>query len=270
MNTVQSRRSSQVVAIAAAVSLGVVVAGQAEAALLSHVTDEVVQNGAVWDYSFTVFNDDIGPGGGEWIVNDSQARGDGRHIIIDWELPWFDDMGITDIRSPDGWRWAIETIGTSNASTGWDGVAAWQDPNDPWYRLLDGANNPIFSATQVLHWYCDNPMDGDGGIFCVTGEGEDGNGSWGSAIDPGEWLSGFGFVADYDAVQAPYQTSWMTREVNTGDPAFPGAGGVTVGSPNALGTVTVPEPGSIALMSLGLMGLAGAGYRRRRSQDKQQ
>lgn len=253
---IQPKRSALALAVVAVVGVGAMVSTtSAEAALLSHVTDAVSGSGSSWNYEFTVFNDDIPSNGG-----------DNTHLIIDWELPYFDDMGITNILSPNGWNWEIETIGVVNSATGWDGVAAWQDPNDPWYQLLDGANNPIFDATQVLHWYCGVDGGEGWGLSCFGGEGDGFFG--GGPIFPGESLAGFGFDAAYGPTAAPYQTSWMNMPVNTGDPAFPS--GVTVASPNAIGSVTVPEPGSIALMSLGLLGLVGAGYRRRKSLDDSQ
>ena len=269
----QQGRSALALAVTAALGLGVMVSAPVEAGTLSHVDDNVTGSGSTWTYAFDVFNDDVGFRGEEVLAlsTDGGSGGDGQHVIIDWELPYFDDMGIDNVTSPDGWSWAIETIGVANDATGWGGVAAWNHPKDPWYQALDGANNPIFTATQVLHWYCGNPVSegGEGGtpwVGCSTGEGD--GASFGSGISPGDSLGGFGFTAAYGPTNAPYQTSWMTVPVNTGDPYAPA--GATVASPKAMGTVSVPEPGSIALMSLGLMGLAGAGYRRRKLQGNGQ
>ena len=220
----------------------------------SHVTDVVTQTGAdTWHYEFTVFNDATGTGDYGEIP-----------AIVDWELPYFSDMGISNITSPEGWTTSIETIGVANATTGWDGVAAWNDPTDPWYVALDGENNPLFAATEVLHWYCVDPdpvLDLGEVIFggCFNGE------AWpDSIIQPGESLSGFSFDASFGPTQSPYQTSWIEQPVNTGDPAFPG--GTGVGSPSALGstTVNVPEPSSIALLGLGLIGILASSANRRR------
>lgn len=212
----------------------------------SHVTDNVTQTGpSTWHYEFEVFNDATG--------FDDETGNIG--VIIDWELPYFDDMGITNITSPFGWTATIETIGVANAATGWDGVAAWTNPSDPWYIELGGATNPIFTATQVLHWYCVDPAVFQGeGVFggCFGGEA-----GINSIILPGNSLAGFGFDAAYGPTQAPYQTSWMELPVNTGDPAFPGGGASTVGSPSTQQQrANVISPAPVALIALGLFSLA--------------
>ncbi len=204
----------------------------------SHVTDVVTDNGdGTFGYAFTVFNDSFFDG--SFASDALEVVGD--PIIVDWELPWFGDAGIDlgSILSPAGWSHAIETIGTANSATGWGGVASWQDPSDPFYA---GANSPFTTATQVLHWYnvawaADNSQIG-GGIF------------------PFSSLAGFGFTADFGPVAAPYQASWAFSPVQSGDPAFPGAG--LPGSPLA----TAPEPATFLLFGSSLLGLAA--WRRRR------
>jgi hypothetical protein len=198
----------------------------------SRVTDLVTANGdGTWTYEFTVFNDS------PWV-------GEGpAQVIVDWELPYFDDSGIDNVQSAYGWTWAIETIGVANPDTGWAGVASWQSPDDPWYP---GPDSPFTTATKVLHWYT---SDGDTYGIRPTGF-QDGN-FVGSA-------GGFSFTAPFPPVAAPYQASWADFVIQTGDPAFPLAGGAVPASPSAV----IPLPAPLALLGGALAGLAG--LRRRR------
>lgn len=213
----------------------------------STVTDAVSNIGNnTWTYKFTVSNTSTGSGAGQ-------------PILVDWELPYFNDMDIANIISPAGWAWNIETIGQSNSATGWDGVAAWQNPNDPFYS---GANSPYTTGTEVLHWYCNNfSGGGEGGLSCFNpGEPEITPSTFGEPIRVGGKLSGFGFIAGYAPTAAPYQASWDVLPVRTGDPAFPSVG---VGSPQAL--AKIPEPSSLALLGLGLIGLYGSNRKKHNS-----
>jgi hypothetical protein len=199
----------------------------------SRVTDIVTDNGdGSWTYEFTVYNDSPAVSEGPTLV------------IVDWELPYFDDSGITNVQSAYGWTWAIETIGVENPATGWSGVANWQQPGDPWYP---GPDSPFTTATQVLHWFT---LDGNNSG--IRPAGFEGGGSFvGSA-------SGFSFTAPFPATAAPYQASWADLVIQTGDPAFPLGTGAVPASPNAI----VPLPAPLALLGAALAGLVGLQRRR--------
>ena len=142
----------------------------------SLVTDDVADlGGGNFLYTYTVWNTSA-PGG---------------DIIVDWELPYFSDSTITNILSPPGWDWAIETIGVPNPFTGWQGVAEWQDPGDPFY---EGPDSPYTTGTEVLHWYT---------CFGEFGETCFGENVFPNAIFPGNNLSGFGFEASFTPIGGP-------------------------------------------------------------------
>lgn len=220
----------------------------------SHVTDTVTDNqNGTWTYGFTVFNDSAQTPDGTDAL---------EPYLVDWELPYFNDagFGLSDVVSPTGWLAAIESVGVANPNTGWDGVASWQDPGDPFYF---GADSPFTLATQVLHWYSEcwaeggltesaTTTDSIGTLAAVGCEGFlDG------AIAPGGSLAGFGFIASFDKTAAPYQASWEGLPVRTGDPAFP-FGGIP-GSPLAM-----PVPPSLPLLLVGIGALVlRRGHRRR-------
>ena len=75
-------------------------------------------------------------------------------------MPWDPNAGITDISTPEGWDWSIETRGVENDATGWDGQVAWQFPNDP-FGVING--NDFTFQPQVLHFYtgCGSEFGGE-------------------------------------------------------------------------------------------------------------
>lgn len=210
----------------------------------SQVGDAVVDNGnGTWTYNYTVRNTSQQNGGPDFL----------EPIVVDWELPWFGDAGISNIQSPRNWTWSIETIGVANAATGWEGVAAWQDPADPFYA---GATSPFTTGTEVLHWYNTcwaNPRPTAFGVGITPYTVDFCEGQFDNAIFAGGDLGGFGFDADFEPTGAPYQASWAFLPVRTGDPAFP-LGGIP-NSPTLNPPPGVPEPGSLALVALAALAL---------------
>lgn len=217
----------------------------------SQVSDTVTNNGnSTWTYAYTVRN----------TSNFTESGPDSRPILVDWELPWFGDAGISldSIRSPRNWTFSIETIGSPNAATGWAGVADWQDPSDPWYA---GSSSPYTTATQVLHWYnvCwvqQQAQTVTAQSLAVVAECE---GQFDNAVFPDEELDGFFFDAAFSPTSAPYQASWAFQPVRTGDPAFPL--GALPNSPAVQGN-RVDEPALPVLLMLA--GVAAVGLRRLR------
>jgi PEP-CTERM motif len=163
-------------------------------------------------------------------------------LLRDWELP-YDPLGqITEITAPDGWGWAIETIGVANDATGWDGaVPTWFNPSDPFFDAR------YLGLTQVIHFYTCSAGNADTN---PCPEGNDGS-PFGDPLRPGEELEGFSFLSPFGVTDAPYQASWVLERPRSGDPDFPIAG-----APNTPGLRNVvPEPSGLALAGLGLLAL---------------
>ncbi|RDE48851.1 MAG: PEP-CTERM sorting domain-containing protein [Candidatus Accumulibacter meliphilus] len=234
--------TSTVLALASVFTLTILNAPQAAAAVVvtpwtqaDHVSGSVSEAGSSWNYAFQVHNDSF----------DNSPYGGGVPIpvIVDWELPYYSDMGISGIYSPSGWNYEIATVGTPNPFTGWSGDADWMTHPD-WM------NTPFSDVTEVIHWYCDG--------------GEGGPPSANCGIFPDNSIGDFGFAAGFAPTDAPYQSSWdyiIPRRV--GDPPFPIQ--LAPASPCALGNCNdIPEPGTLALLGLGMAAAFGVERRRRR------
>ncbi len=209
------------------------------------------------------------------------AGGFGNNVIVDWELPWFDDAEI-DFRSivtPVGWRWSIETVGEQNFFTGWgtedtngdgnvdadDAVPGWSLDGDPWkdifdtaYDVANGGTNPFTNVEKVLHFYTES--FGDRTLAAVVDDRP-----FCDLIFEGDECEGFGFTSPFNAGDAPYQASWQFLPVRTGDPLFP-LGRTGGGIPNSpsIQRATIPEPATSALIGAGLLSVAALRRRRRR------
>jgi hypothetical protein len=247
---------------------------QTAGAPTSAVTDLVTDNGdGSFLYEFRVCNTSAF----------GQQPGD-DFFIRDWELPFigtenallngsdsaFDnDANIRNVFAPEDWTWGIETENDPDFfNTGWEGIVRWTDagdpdngiPPDPFYDPIfdpdvntaidrDGSGNAL-----VLHFYTQCEFDEVSFTRCDR------------PIAPGQGLGIFGFTAAFGPGAAPYQASWVQIPPRTGDPAFPLAGGTPL-SPSL--QVQAPEPGSLALLGLGVgaLGAAAAVRRRRKGEE---
>lgn len=224
-----------------------------------------------WVYRYRVCN-----------TTDPYYAGTGNNVIVDWELPWFDDGQITDIITPFGWSWSIETVGVRNPFTGWgtedtngdglfnddDAVPAWSLDGDPWKDIFDlaydvagGGTNPFTNVEKVLHFYTESFQ---AQTFAAVVEEREECG----LIFENESCGGFGFSSPLDAADAPYQASWLSLPVRTGDPLYPlgdnGSGGGIPNSPSVQQRATIPEPATSALIGAGLLSVAALRRRRRK------
>ena len=155
-------------------------------------------------------------------------------------------------------------------------------PGDPGFDPVLGADEDVYGDTPevfedppiLLHFFaCADPgaaLTGGPGAAEVGAPGA----GCGAPVPPfffafpgdevvevGESLVGFGFHADVEGTNAPYQASWFFEPATLGDPPIPdGGSGPTSGfTPNN----AIPEPGTLAVFGTGLLALFGLRRRRK-------
>ena len=183
----------------------------------------------------------------------ARERPEDNFLLRDWEMP-YDPLGqISNITAPAGWGWAIETIGSRNNATGWDGEEpTWFNPLDPFY------DPRYLGLTQVIHFY----TCGSGNVDINPCPDADEDSPFGTPLSPGESLEGFSFLSPFGVTNAPYQASWILDRPRSGDPDFPIAG-----APDTPGLRNVvPEPSGLVLAGLGMLALWRARGRRQLTQ----
>jgi len=183
------------------------------------VTDTVSPiNASSWQYSFTITNM------GWWRSSNPEYSDSVR--IVDYQLPYFSDAGITSINAPTGWSWRIDSHDVFNLGNG----------------------------AQTLEWYATSVSYGIAGSTSVFFQGN----------TAGDTLGGFSYVAAFAPVKAPFNATFQAPFVVSGDPALPGSpDALAAGLTNPLPVTGVPEPETYAMLLAGLGLLGGVGRRRK-------
>jgi hypothetical protein len=176
------------------------------------VVDTVIRIQAnAWQYGFAITNH-------SWSIpslSDSVR-------IVEFDLPYFADAGLSAIHAPVGWTWKVDSADS--------------------FGLGNGAQTLVWTATAIS--------------FGIAGTTSDF--FQGFPVPPGDTLSGFSFVAPFAPVKAPYAVKFEGMGTMSGDPALPGSpAAIAAGLTVALPVSTVPEPAGLALLSAGLLLLIG-------------
>ncbi len=165
--------------------------------------------------------------------------------IYSFSIPYFADAGITNIVSPTGWSYSIGST--------------------DYFGLGHGAGTLTWSTT---------PGSGIPASLLIDQIYDPGMGGWVNVWSPLVELSGFGYLAMYDAAEAPYSGKaqyFYNGQHQTidlyGDPAIPASpdalasGLLPIGSGGGDPSSNVPEPGSLVLIAMGLLVAFASGFR---------
>lgn len=226
-------------------------------------------------------------------------EGTGINVIVDWELPIFDVNDVSNIQSPVGWTHEIIANPLTNSTEyynnpdfgfgledqepgGYFGQYSWEEYNfadDPQSGNPPGSayglNPEVFlDPPFIIHWYTLSCFDPDPTNNTTNNATLDLFGSecgdqltLDSALRPIEEeqsLSGFSFVSNFGSTNAPYLASWLFEPPTAGDPPTPANLLGLPNSPAFQATQNIPEPGTMTLLGIGVLGTAVALRRRRR------